>query len=70
MVSNVEAERDDMTVANGSEQPWAKDTLIVIATGCGQDEDGGRSKEAGVDHHVKKPVGGAGVSRLRAEMNS
>jgi hypothetical protein len=37
MVSNFEAERVDMTVANGSEQPWAKAALIVVATGCGQD---------------------------------
>ena len=49
------------------EQPWAKDTLIVAATGWGQDEDRRRSKEAGFDHHLVKPVDAAEMNRLLAE---
>lgn len=37
------------------EQPWAKNTLIVAATGWGQEKDRRRSKDAGFDHHLVKP---------------
>jgi PAS domain S-box-containing protein len=33
-----------------------KDALIIAVTGYGQPEDLGRSKEAGFDHHLVKPV--------------
>jgi CheY-like chemotaxis protein len=49
------------------EQPWSKDTLIVAATGWGQDDDRRRSKEAGFDHHLVKPVDAAELNRLLAE---
>ena len=45
-------------------QPWAKDIIIVAATGWGQDEDRRRSREAGFDHHLVKPVDAAEVVRL------
>jgi PAS domain S-box-containing protein len=38
------------------EQPWGKDMKLVAMTGWGQDEDLRRSKEAGFDHHLVKPV--------------
>jgi CheY-like chemotaxis protein len=38
------------------EQPWAQGIVIVALTGWGQDEDRRRSKEAGFDHHMVKPV--------------
>jgi len=38
------------------EQPWAKGITIVALTGWGQDEDRRRSREAGFDHHLVKPV--------------
>jgi PAS domain S-box-containing protein len=38
------------------EQPWGKDLLIIALTGWGQDEDRQRSKEAGFDEHMVKPV--------------
>ena len=47
--------------------PWATDTLIVAATGWGQDEDRRRSKEAGFDHHLVKPIDAADLKRLLAE---
>jgi CheY-like chemotaxis protein len=52
------------------EKPWARDTLIVAATGWGQDEDRRRSKEAGFDLHLVKPVDAAELSRLLAEEKS
>lgn len=52
------------------EKEWAKDTLIVAATGWGQDEDRRRSKEAGFDHHLVKPVDAAELNRLLAERKS
>lgn len=52
------------------EQAWAKDTLIVAATGWGQDEDRRRSKEAGFDHHLVKPVDAAELNRMLAERKS
>jgi CheY-like chemotaxis protein len=33
-----------------------KETLIVAASGYGQDQDRRKSKEAGFDHHLTKPI--------------
>jgi CheY-like chemotaxis protein len=49
------------------EKPWAKNTVIVAATGWGQEEDRRRSAEAGFDHHLVKPVDAAEVTRLLAK---
>ena len=46
------------------EQPWGKDMLLIAATGWGQQEDRRRSKEAGFDHHLVKPVDLAELVRL------
>jgi PAS domain S-box-containing protein len=46
------------------EQPWAKDIIIVAATGWGQEEDRRRSHDVGFDHHLVKPVDAAEVVRL------
>ena len=37
-------------------QPQMKNCFLVALTGYGQDEDRQRSKEAGFDHHLVKPV--------------
>ena len=50
------------------EKAWAKDVVIVAATGWGQDEDRRRSKEAGCDHHLVKPVDAAELGRLLARV--
>ncbi len=39
------------------EEPWGKDVAIVAVTGWGQEEDIARSKAAGFNSHVVKPVG-------------
>jgi len=38
------------------EQPWGKGMLLVAITGWGQEDDRRRSKEAGFDRHLVKPV--------------
>ena len=38
------------------EQPWGKDVVLVAVTGWGQDRDRQRSKEAGFNGHLVKPV--------------
>ena len=38
-------------------RPWSQDTLIVALTGWGQEEDRRRSRDAGFDHHLAKPIG-------------
>jgi CheY-like chemotaxis protein len=37
-------------------EEWCKAVLIVAVSGYGQDEDLRRSKEAGFDHHLIKPL--------------
>jgi len=49
------------------EMPWAKNVVIVAATGWGQDEDRLRSEEAGFDHHLVKPVDAAALTKLLAK---
>ena len=43
--------------------PRVKDTLLLAQTGWGQDDDLRRTKEAGFDHHLLKPVD---LGRLKA----
>ena len=37
-------------------QPWAAKTQLVALTGWGQEEDKRRTREAGFDRHLTKPV--------------
>ena len=37
-------------------EPWGKDMVLVALTGWGQEEDRHRSREAGFDTHMVKPV--------------
>ncbi len=41
------------------QQPWGKDTVLIAVTGWGQDEDRRKSREAGFDVHLTKPVDSA-----------
>ena len=49
-------------------EPWGGDVVIVALTGWGQEGDRRRSKEAGIDHHLVKPVDPAALERLLAEL--
>jgi len=50
------------------EQPWSHGVFLVALTGWGQDEDKRRSKEAGFDHHLVKPVEPAALEKLLAKL--
>jgi PAS domain S-box-containing protein len=52
------------------EQPWGKGILIVAVTGWGQDEDRRRSREAGFNHHLVKPVRHAELEKLLGELKA
>ena len=43
-----------------------KDALIIAVSGYGQPEDLRRSKDAGFDHHLSKPVDFEALIRLFA----
>jgi CheY-like chemotaxis protein len=38
------------------EEPWGKDVVLVALTGWGQEEDRRKSRDAGFDEHMVKPV--------------
>jgi CheY-like chemotaxis protein len=38
------------------EQPWGKTMAVIAVTGWGDEADRSRSKEAGFDQHLVKPV--------------
>jgi len=48
------------------EQPWGQGMLLVALTGWGQDEDRQKSKDAGFDLHLVKPVDFATLTKLLA----
>ncbi|MGH8193105.1 MAG: hybrid sensor histidine kinase/response regulator [Woeseiaceae bacterium] len=47
-------------------QPWGKSIVLVALTGWGQEEDRARSREAGFDEHIVKPVEHSALTRLLA----
>ncbi|MEJ7594746.1 MAG: ATP-binding protein [Planctomycetaceae bacterium] len=49
------------------EQSWSEGTVIVALTGWGQDDDRRRSREAGFNHHLVKPVEINALQQLLAE---
>jgi PAS domain S-box-containing protein len=52
------------------EQPWGKNMLLVALTGWGQEEDRQRSREAGFDAHLVKPVSHAALLELLASFGA
>jgi PAS domain S-box-containing protein len=51
------------------EEPWGKAMVLVALTGWGQEEDRRRSREAGFDHHLTKPVDPIELSKLLARLS-
>lgn len=37
-------------------EPWGREVVLIALTGWGQEQDRRRSREAGFDHHLVKPV--------------
>ena len=50
------------------EQAWGKTMMLVALTGWGQEEDRRKSRDAGFDHHLVKPVDYAALMRLLGEL--
>ncbi|MGH8628415.1 MAG: response regulator, partial [Gammaproteobacteria bacterium] len=48
-------------------QPWGADMLLVAQTGWGQEEDRRRTREAGFDAHMTKPLDHSRLMSLMAE---
>ena len=52
------------------EQPWGKSMAVVALTGWGQDDDRRKSKEAGFNGHMVKPVDLTELMRLLATISA
>ena len=50
------------------EQAWGKNMVLVALTGWGQEEDRIKSKDAGFDHHLIKPVEFDTLMRMLGEL--
>lgn len=48
------------------EQPWGRHVVLAATTGWGQDDDRRRSREAGFDVHLVKPIDLAALRKLLA----
>ena len=48
--------------------PGGRDIVLIALTGWGQEEDRRRSRDAGFDHHLTKPVEFAALQRLLAAL--
>ncbi len=48
-------------------QPWGRGMMLIAISGWGQAEDARKSREAGFDHHLVKPVEFENVNRLLAQ---
>jgi PAS domain S-box-containing protein len=51
------------------EQPWGKKIVLIAVTGWGQARDRQRSREAGFDEHLTKPVDYPVLVRMLAELS-
>lgn len=52
------------------QQAWSKDIVLIAITGLGKEEDKRRSLEAGLNHHLIKPVSSTVIEQLLAEVVS
>ena len=48
------------------EQPWGRKMVLVAISGWGQEDDKRHASQAGIDHHLTKPVIPADLERLLA----
>jgi len=51
------------------ELPWERQPIIIAQTGWGQESDRQRTKNAGFDHHLVKPVDIVELRKLLADVN-
>jgi CheY-like chemotaxis protein len=52
------------------QQPWGKHVTLVALTGWGQEEDRRKSREAGFDSHMVKPIQLPDLEKLLALSNA
>lgn len=52
------------------ERPWGKDMALIALTGWGQDDDRRKSREAGFDAHLVKPVDGGALAKLLGSLDA
>jgi signal transduction histidine kinase/CheY-like chemotaxis protein len=50
------------------QQPWGKTMVLIATTGWGQSSERQRSREAGFDHHLVKPVDTNALSQLLSSL--
>ncbi|MDH3444712.1 MAG: response regulator, partial [Deltaproteobacteria bacterium] len=50
------------------EQPWGKKAILIALTGWGQYQDRRRTKEAGFDVHLTKPVNYQAIAKLLEDL--
>ena len=52
------------------EKPWGQAMVLVALTGWGQEEDRRRSRDAGFNHHLTKPVDPLALTNLLASIGA
>jgi CheY-like chemotaxis protein len=52
------------------EQPWGRNIVVAALTGWGQNEDKERSRQAGFDFHMVKPINPALLEDVLASLHS
>jgi CheY-like chemotaxis protein len=52
------------------QHPWGNNMVLIALTGWGQDEDRRRSREAGFDAHLVKPVDHRSLENILVECSS
>ena len=53
---------------NIRQQPWGKEIVLVALTGWGREDDRQKSKDAGFDAHMVKPVDHAVLKQLLSDL--
>jgi DNA-binding response OmpR family regulator len=51
------------------QQEWGAGMILITVTGWGQEDDRRKSKEAGFDHHMVKPVEPQSLMKLLTEFS-
>lgn len=51
-------------------EPWGQEVVLIALTGWGQEQDRRRSREAGFDHHLVKPVDPKALMKLVADIST
>jgi CheY-like chemotaxis protein len=52
------------------QQPWGKKMILIAVTGWGQEEDKRKSKEAGFDQHMVKPIDVRSLMKFLSELET